>query len=55
MGQLVGMLTIFGWVFGTSLVAWMVIKTVMGIRVTAVEEEEGLDLIDLRMEHILNL
>jgi len=50
MGQLVGMLTIFGWVFGTSLVAWMVIKTVMGIRVTAVEEEEGLDLIDCGME-----
>ena len=50
MGQLVGMLTIFGWVFGTSLVAWMVIKTVLGIRVTAVEEEEGLDLIDCGME-----
>ncbi len=50
MGQLVGMLTIFGWVFGTSLVAWMVIKAVMGIRVSAEEEEEGLDIIDCGVE-----
>ena len=50
MGQLVGMLTIFGWVFGTSFVAWMVIKTLMGIRVSAEEEEEGLDIIDCGME-----
>ena len=50
MGQLVGMLTIFGWVFGTSLVAWMAIKAVMGIRVSAEEEEEGLDIIDCGME-----
>ena len=41
MGQMVGMLTIFGWVFGASFVAWMAIKTVMGIRVTAAEEERG--------------
>jgi len=50
MGQLVGMLTIFGWVFGTSLVAWMAVKAVMGIRVSAEEEEEGLDIIDCGME-----
>ena len=50
MGQLVGTLTIFGWVFGTSLVAWMAIKAVMGIRVSAEEEEEGLDIIDCGME-----
>jgi len=50
MGQLVGMLTIFGWVFGTSFVAWMVIKAFMGIRVSAEEEEEGLDIIDCGME-----
>ena len=50
MGQLVGMLTIFGWVFGTSFVAWMVIKALMGIRVSAEEEEEGLDIIDCGME-----
>jgi len=34
MGQLVGMLTIFAWVFGASLVTWLAIKAVMGIRVT---------------------
>ena len=50
MGQLVGTLTIFGWVFGTSLVAWIAIKAVMGIRVSAEEEEEGLDIIDCGME-----
>lgn len=50
MGQMVGMLTIFGWVFGASFVAWMAIKTVMGIRVTAAEEEEGMDMADCGME-----
>lgn len=50
MGQLIGMLTIFGWVFGTSLIAWIAIKAVMGIRVSAEEEEEGLDIIDCGME-----
>ena len=50
MGQLVGMLTIFAWVFGASLVTWLAIKAVMGIRVTEEEEEEGMDIIDCGME-----
>ena len=50
MGQLVGMLTIFAWVFGASLVTWLAIKAVMGIRVTEDEEEEGMDIIDCGME-----
>ncbi|HAU25267.1 MAG TPA: ammonium transporter [Gammaproteobacteria bacterium] len=50
MGQLVGMLTIFAWVFGASLVTWLAIKVVMGIRVTEEEEEEGMDIIDCGME-----
>ena len=50
MGQLVGMLTIFAWVFGASLVTWFAIKAVMGIRVTEEEEEEGMDIIDCGME-----
>jgi Amt family ammonium transporter len=50
MGQLVGMLTIFAWVFGASLIAWLAIKAVMGIRVTEEEEDEGLDIIDCGME-----
>jgi len=50
MGQLVGMLTISAWVFGASLVTWLAIKAVMGIRVTEEEEDEGLDIIDCGME-----
>jgi Amt family ammonium transporter len=43
-GQLIGAATIFVWVFGTSLVLWLVLKAVMGIRVTEEEEDIGLDL-----------
>ena len=43
MGQLVGTLVIFGWVFGTSLVAWFAIKALMGIRVSEEEEDQGVD------------
>jgi len=49
-GQLVGALTIFVWVFGASLVAWLVIKSIMGIRVSAEEEYEGVDLAECGME-----
>jgi Amt family ammonium transporter len=49
-GQLVGLLTIFVWVFGTSLIAWLIIKTVMGLRVTEEEEYEGVDLTECGME-----
>jgi Amt family ammonium transporter len=49
-GQLVGAATIFGWVFATSFVAWMVIKAVMGIRVSEEEEYEGVDISECGME-----
>ena len=49
-GQLVGALTIFVWVFGASFVTWLVIKSVMGIRVSAEEEYEGVDLAECGME-----
>lgn len=49
-GQLIGAATIFGWVFGTSLIAWGVLKLVMGIRVDEEAEYEGMDLIDCGME-----
>lgn len=42
-GQLIGALTIFGWVFVASLVTWGIIKVVMGLRVTEEEEYEGTD------------
>ncbi len=50
MGQLVGMLTIFVWVFGASLITWMVIKLVMGIRVSEEEEYEGVDIGECGLE-----
>lgn len=41
--QLTGIGVIFAWVFGTSFVTWLIIKAVMGIRVTEEEELEGVD------------
>jgi Amt family ammonium transporter len=49
-GQLIGAATIFVWVFVTSLVAWMILKAVMGIRVSEEEEYEGVDLAECGME-----
>ncbi len=49
-GQLIGAVTIFGWVFVTSLIVWGVLKAVMGIRVSEEEEYEGVDLAELGME-----
>jgi Amt family ammonium transporter len=49
-GQIIGALTIFGWVFVTSLIVWAVLKAVMGIRVTEEEEYEGVDLSECGME-----
>jgi Amt family ammonium transporter len=50
MGQLVGMLVIFVWVFVTSLIVWGVLKAVIGIRVGEEEEYEGVDLAECGME-----
>jgi Amt family ammonium transporter len=49
-GQLIGALTIFVWVFVTSLIAWGVIKAVIGLRVSEEEEYEGVDLSECGME-----
>ena len=49
-GQLVGAATIFVWVFGASFVVWLVLKAVMGIRVSEEEEYEGSDLSECGME-----
>lgn len=49
-GQLVGALTIFVWVFGVSLLVWFIIKLVFGIRVSEEEEFEGVDLAECGME-----
>jgi Amt family ammonium transporter len=49
-GQLIGAATIFVWVFVTSLIVWFAIKAVIGIRVTAEEEFEGVDIAECGME-----
>lgn len=50
MGQLVGMLVIFIWVFATSAIVWFALKAIMGIRVSEEEEVEGVDLSECGME-----
>ena len=49
-GQLVGALTIFVWVFGASLLVWFVIKKIMGIRVSEEEEYAGVDIAECGVE-----
>lgn len=49
-GQLVGALTIFVWVFAASLTVWLIIKAIIGIRVTEEEEFEGVDISECGME-----
>ena len=43
MGQLVGALVIFIWVFFASLITFYVIKAIIGVRVSDEAEEEGRD------------
>ncbi len=49
-GQLLGALTIFVWVFVTSLIVWVVLKAIMGIRVSEEEEFEGVDVSECGLE-----
>ncbi|MDB9751946.1 ammonium transporter [Gammaproteobacteria bacterium] len=49
-GQLVGMLTIFGWVFTASLITWFMIKMVFGVRVNEDEEMAGVDISECGQE-----
>ena len=49
-GQLIGAGTIFGWVFATSFVVWLILKVIMGIRVSAEEEYEGVDIGECGLE-----
>ncbi|HEY7865232.1 MAG TPA: ammonium transporter [Psychromonas sp.] len=48
--QLYGAAVIFGFVFAASGIVWGIIKVTMGIRVTAEEEETGMDLHDCGVE-----
>jgi Amt family ammonium transporter len=49
-GQLIGLAVIFAWVFFASLVVWIVLKAVVGIRVSEQEEYEGVDLHECGLE-----
>ncbi|AJD49824.1 ammonium transporter [Isoalcanivorax pacificus W11-5] len=49
-GQIVGGLTIFVWVFVCSLIVWAILKAVMGIRVSEEDEYTGMDIADCGME-----
>ena len=48
--QMMGIAGIFGWVFLTSLVVWLVLKAIMGIRVSEEEEYEGVDIAECGLE-----
>ena len=49
-GQIIGAITIFGWVFVTSLIVFFVIKMAMGLRVTEEEEYAGVDASECGLE-----
>ena len=48
--QLLGIGSIFAWVFVASLIVWSIIKLVIGLRVTEEEEYEGVDIAECGME-----
>ncbi|HIF36115.1 MAG TPA: ammonium transporter [Candidatus Thioglobus sp.] len=49
-GQLIGAVTIFVWVFIASGLVWYALKSIMGIRVSAEEEDDGVDLTECGLE-----
>ena len=48
--QAIGLGTILSWVFVTSLIAWLLIRLLMGIRVSEEEEYEGVDVGECGLE-----
>ena len=48
--QLIGLVSIFAWVFVTSFIVWFIIKSIVGIRVSEEEEYEGVDLSECGLE-----
>ena len=48
--QLIGAVTIFAWVFTTSLLVWALLKAIVGIRVSEEEEYEGVDISECGVE-----
>jgi Amt family ammonium transporter len=48
--QLIGIATIFAWVFSTSFVVWFALRAIIGIRVSEEEEYEGVDIGECGLE-----
>jgi Amt family ammonium transporter len=49
-GQITGIVVIFAWVFGASLVVWAILKMIMGIRLSEEDEYLGADVAECGME-----
>ena len=50
LGQFLGAITIFTWVFICSLIVWSILKAVFGIRISEEEEYEGADISECGQE-----
>lgn len=50
MGQATGIVVIFAWTFATTMIVGLIIKAVMGLRISEEEEHEGADLAECGME-----
>ena len=48
--QLLGMISIFAWVFAASFIVWFILKKTVGIRVSEEEEYEGVDIGECGLE-----
>ena len=48
--QLLGMVSIFAWVFAASFIVWFILKKTVGIRVSEEEEYEGVDIGECGLE-----
>jgi Amt family ammonium transporter len=48
--QLIGIVTIFAWVFIMAFIVWLIIKMAVGIRVSEEEEYEGVDIGECGLE-----
>ncbi|MBZ5875012.1 MULTISPECIES: ammonium transporter [Chromohalobacter] len=48
--QIIGAVAIFLWCFIASLIVWLILKAVMGVRVSEEEEYEGVDLAECGLE-----
>ncbi len=49
-GQFVGAITIFTWVYVASLIVWVIIKALVGLRISEEHEYEGADIAECGME-----